>query len=178
MIQEIEPHKYDPEYRKKDAASEDTALVYNGKAGILTMYKDGSYVLPELSDIEELCGPTCDAYYLFSIDNTGYYQIELPESVNEGISFVKTTDEDPEESELFRGKFIYMSIHRFRELNPVPMVFAGATGFHIRNWRENVRFCGRCGAKTRMSETERASVCTKCGYTVYPQVAPAVIVAV
>jgi NAD+ diphosphatase len=177
MIHEIEPHKYDPEYRNIDASDEDIILVYSGKAGILTMLMNGDYVLPRLSDIKELLGDE-GLYYLFSIDNTGYYQAELQEDVNERISFVKTTDDDPPESELYNGKYIYMSIHRFRELNPVLMVFAGATGFHIRNWRETVKYCGCCGAPTEPSAAERAFVCTKCGYTAYPQVAPAVIVAV
>jgi NAD+ diphosphatase len=38
--------------------------------------------------------------------------------------------------------------------------------------------CGCCGADTKPSETERAFVCTECGYTAYPTIAPAVIVAV
>ena len=209
MIHEIEPLKYDPEYRNREAKGEDTALVYNGKAGILTAYRDGTYFLPSVNDINLLTEEitkvsigtadmtntedivnsenavfevnatnTGGKYFLFKIDNKGYYLMELPESVNRNISFVKTTDDEPSTDTLYKGMYIYMSIHRFRELDPVAMVFAGATGFHIRNWRENVRFCGCCGAPTRASETERAFVCTKCGYTAYPQVAPAVIVAI
>lgn len=187
MIHEIEPHKYDPEYRDRAPENGDTALVYNGAAAILTMLKNGEFCLPSVSDIRDLIEEEGkpgnedfqrEYYYLFSIDNTGYYLFELPDSINAKVSFVKTTDDEPCENELYNGKYVYMSIHRFRELNPIPMVFAGATGFHIRNWKNNVRFCGRCGAKTRASETERAFICTECGYTSYPQVAPAVIVAV
>ncbi|MCR5603244.1 MAG: NAD(+) diphosphatase [Lachnospiraceae bacterium] len=188
MIHEIEPHRYDPEYRKRPAGDEDIALIYSGKAGIFTAYKDGNYCLPTIKDIRgfaneemsemEISELMDGCYFLFMIDNTGYYQIELPERMNNVVSFVKTTDEVPLPKDLYKGKYIYMSIHRFRELNPVSMVFAGATGFHIRNWKETVRYCGCCGAPTKPSETERAFVCTECGYTAYPQVAPAVIVAV
>lgn len=188
MIHEIAPHSYDPEYRKRMPLDEDTALIYSGKAGILTICKEGTFCLPAIKDIsnlfieelpeKEIPDITSEAYFLFMIDDTGYYQLELPECINKEVSFVKTTDENPVKTDLYKGKYIYMSIHRFRELNPVPMVFAGATGFHIRNWRGNVRFCGCCGAITKPSDTERAFVCTKCGYIAYPQVAPAVIVAV
>ena len=58
------------------------------------------------------------------------------------------------------------------------MVYAGATGYHMRNFRMVSRYCGSCGAPTFPSETERAFVCTKCGYTAYPTIAPAVIVAI
>ena len=183
MIHEIEPNKYNPEYMNRKPEDDDIALVYSGKAGILTAYSKEGYYLPTVKDMKDLTSQealenTEDPYFLFMIDNTGYYQMYLPENVNKEISFVKTTDEDPSVSDLYEEKYIYMSIHRFREISPVPMVFAGATGFHIRNWRESVKYCGCCGALTRASETERAFICTKCGHMAFPQVAPAVIVAV
>jgi len=50
----------------------------------------------------------------------------------------------------------------------------------IEEWRASNRFCGRCGAemKPHVNPTERALVCSTCGYTVYPRIAPAVIVLV
>ena len=58
------------------------------------------------------------------------------------------------------------------------MVFAGATGYHLRNWKKVSAHCGKCGASTAASKTERAFVCTECGYSMYPVIAPAVIVAI
>ncbi len=48
----------------------------------------------------------------------------------------------------------------------------------ILHWDETHRFCGRCGASTARSATERSRVCPSCGLTAYPRVSPAVIVLV
>lgn len=50
----------------------------------------------------------------------------------------------------------------------------------LEEWRASNRFCGRCGAKMKphADPAERALVCAACGYTVYPRIAPAVIVLV
>lgn len=45
-------------------------------------------------------------------------------------------------------------------------------------WDRDHRFCGRCGAPTRRSATERVRVCPACGHSAYPRLSPAVIVLV
>ncbi len=45
-------------------------------------------------------------------------------------------------------------------------------------WREQHRFCGACRAELRDSGTDLARICPECGMVYYPQIAPAVIVAV
>jgi len=45
-------------------------------------------------------------------------------------------------------------------------------------WDRDFRYCGRCGAPTERSATERVRTCTACGYNAYPRLSPAVIVAV
>ena len=42
-------------------------------------------------------------------------------------------------------------------------------------WDRDHRFCGRCGAPTDRSKTERARVCGQCGHAAYPRVSPAII---
>ncbi|HNW93710.1 MAG TPA: NAD(+) diphosphatase, partial [bacterium] len=51
-------------------------------------------------------------------------------------------------------------------------------GLQLLHWEKTNVFCGRCGARTRAHEQERARVCPQCGLTVYPRISPAVIVAV
>jgi NAD+ diphosphatase len=49
---------------------------------------------------------------------------------------------------------------------------------HVLDWATTSRFCGRCGTATFPSERERCMVCPKCSLTIYPRIAPAVIVLV
>lgn len=48
----------------------------------------------------------------------------------------------------------------------------------ILTWRENHQFCSKCGARAEPSTTERAMVCSVCGYMNYPRISPSIIVAV
>ncbi len=49
---------------------------------------------------------------------------------------------------------------------------------HVLDWATSSRFCGRCGTKTERLESERCMKCPSCALTMYPRIAPAVIVLV
>jgi NAD+ diphosphatase len=42
-------------------------------------------------------------------------------------------------------------------------------------WDRDHRHCGRCGAPTERSPTERVRTCTRCGHGAYPRLSPAII---
>jgi len=42
-------------------------------------------------------------------------------------------------------------------------------------WDRDHRYCGRCGAGTERSQTERVRTCTRCGLGAYPRLSPAII---
>jgi NAD+ diphosphatase len=42
-------------------------------------------------------------------------------------------------------------------------------------WDRDHRFCGRCGAPTARSSTERVRTCASCGHGAYPRLSPAII---
>jgi NAD+ diphosphatase len=48
----------------------------------------------------------------------------------------------------------------------------------LTTWNRDHRFCGRCGAPTARSDSERARTCAACNHAAYPRLSPAVIVAV
>ncbi len=50
--------------------------------------------------------------------------------------------------------------------------------YHLMDWTRKNQFCGRCATPMENSQTERARVCPACGNTVYPVIAPAIIVAI
>ncbi len=45
----------------------------------------------------------------------------------------------------------------------------------IMDWDRSHQYCGRCGAPTEASTTERARICTACGQLHYPRIAPVVM---
>ncbi|MCX7966290.1 MAG: NAD(+) diphosphatase [Syntrophorhabdaceae bacterium] len=45
-------------------------------------------------------------------------------------------------------------------------------------WDRTSAFCGRCGAKTKDRERERAKECPHCGFIMFPRISPAIIVLV
>lgn len=62
---------------------------------------------------------------------------------------------------------------------PDPALFALAgRARQVLDWASNHRFCSRCGQPAAPHGRDRAMVCTACGYTQYPRVAPCVIVLV
>ena len=99
--------------------------------------------------------------YLFSVDDAHYFLLEQ------------------EPAQLPKG-FTFTPIRNLRKKNvhPKHCIFAGITGFQLRNWYKNNRFCGCCGNKTVHSTTERALICPSCGHVIYPRIVPAVIVGI
>ncbi len=67
----------------------------------------------------------------------------------------------------------------FRDMTPDEMRAASREA-ELAEWRRTNSRCGCCGAemKPHVDPDERALVCTACSYTVYPRIAPAVIVLV
>jgi NAD+ diphosphatase len=53
-----------------------------------------------------------------------------------------------------------------------------ARAFHLINWSNNTKYCGRCGERTLIKESEHSKCCPKCGFQMYPKISPAVIVAI
>lgn len=50
--------------------------------------------------------------------------------------------------------------------------------FHLAFWDKNTRFCGSCATPMERDSIEIAKVCPSCGGKSYPQISPAVIMAV
>jgi NAD+ diphosphatase len=61
---------------------------------------------------------------------------------------------------------------------PEELFWIAGRAFQIMNWDRNHQYCGRCGSLTGDKQDERAKICPSCGYTAYPRISPAVIVAI
>lgn len=159
MIQEIKPHRFRNEFHVK-TPSPNSYFLYFQDGSILLEHTDALKIprFSELSDGDAIKG-YCD--YLFSIDSAEYYLIDetsVTLSENEVLALYKTSV--------------------IRDLEPLWMAFAAANGAELHRFYRNNRFCGRCGTKSMKSKKERAIVCPACGNTIYPKIAPAVIVAI
>ncbi len=162
MIQDIKPHIYHNEYRKREPKPEDTLLCYDGKE-ILVRQKDG-----EISDLTfaeaEAHGENLmeKAIYLFSIDSMGksrYFYL-VPGFCPDAEGFSK---ED---------------INRMRTVGPAELAFAGVTGWQLDRFYRTRKYCSCCGNPLKHSEKERMLFCEACHHTEYPKISPAVIVGI
>jgi NAD+ diphosphatase len=59
-----------------------------------------------------------------------------------------------------------------------PALALAGRALQLLTWRQDHRFCGRCGAATRLGPRGSALVCPGCGHESFPRVSPAVIVLV
>ena len=151
MIQDIFPHIYHNEYTPRPARPEDKLIVMTDKGILAAKNEDGTLRLP-------LCDGR-QGQYLFCVDDTGYFLWE-----GEAL---------PEED-----GFFYLGTGAIRECSPDETLFACAAAGSLGRWYEQTRYCGKCAAAMKKSDSERAMVCPNCGQTVYPKICPAVIVAV
>jgi len=159
MIQEIEPHIFDNSFCMKKASENDKVLIYL-KNKVLLKKENNKIYFPEFYQIEEYIGDIYEkAEYCFSVDMVGYYlyrNLEIKE---------------------FEG-FKFYDIKILRESKPKENAFIAITGSQIYRWKENRKFCGKCGGEMENSICERALICKKCGQIEYPKISPAIIVAI
>lgn len=156
VIQDIAPHKLKNQYRpERKALSEDKVFVF--KEGALLLGTEGNEaVLPVCSDFDG----EDEFIYLIELDGQAYFHLVEPKKLPQGFEF--KTLKEIRSSKMYAKEFVFLSI----------------TAFQLANWYKDNRYCGRCGERTGMSETERAIQCPSCGRLIYPRIVPAVIVGV
>lgn len=169
MLQDIYPKIFKPEYINKQAEPDSYLLFYNASSVFLKKTKKGcdrdkeadtGFLIPTFRYFKEYCSKLIKhSYYLFSIDSEDYYLVldcTLPEK--------KTILEE--------------KIDIFRKLMPKSNAFAVLVGYHIYTWLQSRKYCGSCGTRNIVSDTERALKCPSCFKVEYPRISPAVIVAI
>lgn len=155
MIQNIEPKKFHNEFLPKTIKPDSFILFYKEDTIFcrLTGHEITYPLFSELS-INSKC-----LIYAFSIDETEY--------------FLLNSEEEPD-----LAGYSYENVNILRTSVPKDTVYAGLVGYHLYKWYRDTKFCGRCGSQFKPGEKERMMTCTKCGNTVYPAIAPAVIVGI
>lgn len=159
MIQDIQPHHYDNQYRAVPPDPESYALYYEDHAALMRRTADG-IVFPRFKELERLNEEIYeDCIYLFTIDEDRYYLVQ--ELSREPLSV-----------------FIMENTEIFREAAPRYQAFAGITGYQLYNWYRNHKYCGRCGSMMKCDGKERMLYCEKCRNMEFPKICPAVIIGV
>lgn len=160
MVQDIAPKILHIEYVTKEPNENDRMILFSGNE-VLLKKSDEKWVLPEKKDIED--GQDCQ--YLFCIDECNYFLL---------MDFREK--KKAKEYNIVNADFIKM--HVVRAEAEKELCFVLYTAYHLYQWYWDNRYCGRCGKQTVHSVKERMLYCNVCGNTIYPKIAPAVIVAV
>lgn len=158
MIQDIEPHQFNNEFKEKEPRNNDYILIFNGEE-LLLDNNYGAIQFPTFEKVNQLIPKIRETLiYLFSVDEYAFY------------FSMKSVEET---SGLF-----YKGIQDIRDTMPSWMAFIAATASHLAQWYDNNRYCGKCAAPMSHSKTERALCCHSCGITMYPNISPAIIVGI
>ena len=129
---------------------------------LLRVSEDGSRRIPVFHDLGL---PFAEvrrlAVFLFCVDGVNVYLLR------------QQGDVLPE-----RKGIQYLPLRELDGILPGWAYFAGATALHLAGWYERNVYCGRCGGVRAQDRGRRSLSCPDCGDTVYPAIAPVVMVAV
>ena len=156
MIQDIRPNAFHIEYEERTPLKGETAYAMFFEGRKILLHKGEETEAPKLPLCHEI---EAEYRYLFRVDENFFYLCLNPKSL-------------PEDG-------VFEDINVFRRRTGDKFIdFAGIEAYHLANWYETNRFCGKCGSELTHSGYERALVCPNCNNTVYPKISPAIIVSV
>lgn len=168
MLHDIAPLTFSNVFAIKPPKDEDLIFIF--KDGNPLFYcQNGEKIVPTYAIIKaHLPHSLHRTIYLCSVDDTNGFLIADSEQIERENSLIL--------EEL--ANFSLESIRFFRTIQPSWIGHMGVTANHLHMWYRYNQFCGGCGGKMEPSAKERSMVCSCCGFTDYPKICPAVIVAV
>lgn len=153
MLHEITPHKLDISYRPEQPKQDDYVVCVSQG---MVLVNDGECV--SLPTVGEFGFMEEELQFLFHID---------------AVSFFMARRQRPIEAD---ERYHYLSLRDIRCLKPMWQAYAAILGCRLCIFYDTNRYCGKCGSAMEHSKIERAMVCPRCAHTIYPQIAPSVIV--
>lgn len=158
MLQDIEPRRFDIGFKPKPPADEDFIIALDATDSLLVAAGEPTRI-PTYGGLKALL-PDLDSRlaYLFAIDGMAFFLMDAPSTTPDGHQ--------------------YQGTNFLRQFQPSWLAFATVTACHLGQWYGRNRHCGKCGSAMSRKDDERALKCETCGLTLYPAIAPAVIVAV
>ncbi len=156
MIQDIHPHLFNNTFSECTTIQNNDFIFYFKENELLLKKNDADYDIPTANDFSIF---PANGIFLFKLNDTNCFLInENPEPIPhafsfEEISYVNTID---------KKEVVWMSV----------------MALQLKNWYNNHKLCGKCGAPNIQKDNERALVCPNCQNTIYPNISPAIIVAI
>ena len=159
MLQDLSFGKLEIEYRNPQPAQDSLALCFREGSILLRRNADDTLALPTVGQVETWTGDQAFRY-LFRL---------------QGIDCFLWTGAVVEPQD---EAYAYEPARAIRQLTSKDLCFAILTAWHLYNWYQNNRFCGRCATPTVHDDVERMLRCPACGNIIFPKISPAVIIAV
>ena len=156
MIQDLDGKKLYNEYEKRGAELTDSVFLFDMDKMYIREDAEGRPSLLTVADF-----PNTRLQYLFRIEENCY--------------FLAMDEKDKDDVEQIPG-ITKTQARNLRDMSDRELAFAAATAYHLYQWYRDNRFCGRCGLPTQHGSGERMLKCPSCGNSIYPKIAPAVIV--
>jgi NAD+ diphosphatase len=157
MLHNIEPHVFSNLFVENAAENDNDYILHYKNNSILLLCKENGNVIPQRRDFSGSIDKS-QTMYLFTLNGQNCF-------------LLREYSEDEK----------HFTYHEYTVLRTMPgreFAYIGAVGLHMANWLSDNLHCSRCGTKTVLKKTERALICPSCGFTVYPKVSPAVIMAI
>nr|WP_225426259.1 NAD(+) diphosphatase [Levilactobacillus brevis] len=134
---------------------DDFILVYSSNRVLLM----NSNTLPTFEFVDKEWHFHSEDYtYLLAVNDVSFFLVTMP--VEE------------------KGEYHFEPVQALRDIQPQWLSFASATAAHLGGWYYTHQFCGVCSKPLVQDVTERALVCRSCGHKIYPEISPAIIVAI
>ena len=155
MLQNIHPHTFKNEFLPNQQIQEDDYVFCFHQNNVLLKKNGDEFEIPLKKDI----GKVDTTVFLFILNEKPCFWVL-------------------DEVQLPSNEFVYHDVTSYQSFQQKELDWSTMVAMQLKNWYERNRFCGKCGTPTTMREEERALVCPSCNHTVYPQIAPAIIVAI
>lgn len=156
MIQDIFPHTFSNNYSTKTTIEDDDYVFLFKEKSLLLKASSNAFTIPQKKDLKH---SYTKGIFLFYFNDKPCFLVE-----NNGI-----TEDDI---------FSYHETNSLNTKSQKELDYCSAVGIQLRNWYANNKFCGTCGSATELKKDERAIICPSCQRTFYPNISPAIIVAV
>ncbi len=152
MINNIFPHRYDNSFKSIKPTIDDYLLCFKDN-NVLLRRTFNHLEIPKFEGVIK-------ARYIFSIDEKKYFLVEYEDlyHIDESYEFV--------------------NVSTIRTMEPQVDAYAIICGKHYAFSFNRGRYCGICGSRMVPSEAETANVCPECRNIKYPEIMPAVAVAI